>query len=93
MLVILLQIRVVSTVNRLKAGQSGVQFSAGTRDLSLLKNFQTNSGAQQVSHQWVWRALVYGLSWWCIKRTTHFWLVPRLRMSGAQGQFYFYFHY
>jgi len=53
MLVILLQVRVVSIMNRLKAGQSGVQFSAGTSDLSLLKNFQANSGAQQVSYQWV----------------------------------------
>lgn len=51
MFVILLRVRVVSTVNRLKAGQSGVQFSAGTRDLALLKNLQTKSGAQQVSYQ------------------------------------------
>jgi hypothetical protein len=52
MLVILLQVRLVSIVNRLKAGQSGVQFSADTGDFSLLKNFQANYGAQQVSYQW-----------------------------------------
>ena len=38
------QVCLVGIVTRLQAGQSSVQIPVGTRDFSVLQNFQTGSG-------------------------------------------------
>ena len=51
---------------------------AGTRDFSLSQNVQTGSGATQPPVPWLQEFFPEGE-----KLTTHFHLMPRLRISGA----------
>jgi hypothetical protein len=67
----------VSIVTRLWAGQSAAQFRAGARDFSLLQNIHPASYSVGRGLFSCW------LSTQGVKLTSHFHLVPRLRMSGA----------
>ena len=70
-------------VTRLRAGRSGVRIPAQTTDLSHLHMVQTNSGVHSASYSIRNGVVSRGQSSQGVKLTTHFRLVPRLRMRGA----------
>jgi hypothetical protein len=74
---------VISIATRLWIGQSGVQFPAGVRDSSVLRNIQTGSGTHPASYIMGTEVPSRGLSGWGMMLTTHFQLAPKLRMNGA----------
>ena len=55
----------------------------GARYFSLLQNLRTGSGAHLTSYSVGTEVLSRGYWGWGVVWTTHFHLVPRLRMSGA----------
>ena len=65
---------------RLWAGQPRVKIPVGTRDFLFFINAQCGSGVHPSSNS-VWCS--QGLSGQVMKLSTHFCLVPRIRMSGT----------
>jgi hypothetical protein len=66
---------------RLWTGRFGVRVPVGERDLFLLPNVQTGSGAHRPPYSIGIGVFPWGNSG--VKLTNHFRLVPRLRVSGA----------
>jgi hypothetical protein len=84
------QENVISSVNRLQAGQFGVWIPAGTRDLPLLQNVQNGFGAHPSSYSMDTGILSCQYSGQYMKLIIHFCLVLRLKMSVAIPLFVLY---
>jgi hypothetical protein len=72
-----------NTQTRLRGGQFSVRFLARVRNLSLLKNVQTGSGAHPACQSRGAGVPSRRQSGRGVKLTTHLHLEPKLRMSGA----------
>jgi hypothetical protein len=73
---------VVGIVSRLRITRSEVRIPTGTRDVSLLQNAQTCSGAHLASFSEGTDVLFRGQSGRGVKLTNHVRLIPRFRISG-----------
>jgi hypothetical protein len=73
-----------SIVTRLRDEGTGVQIPSRIRDLSLLQNVLTGSGAHPASYS-VGKGSLFprGYSGRDLRLTTYLYLVPRLEMGGA----------
>jgi len=71
----------VCTATTLQAGSSRVSFTAGARDVALLQNVQTSSGAHKAYSTCTKDFSLGGLNGQGIRFTTHFHLLLRLRIS------------
>ena len=77
-----MEVRIVGIVTLIRDGQSAVRIPLGTRDFFLFFKFPKPAlGPTQVCIQWV--SGLFPRSKVGVMLTSHLYLVPRLRMSGA----------
>jgi hypothetical protein len=79
---IFINVQTFGIETKLRAGRTGVRIPAGTRDLSLLQNVYTCSGAHLACYSVGTGVIYWGKRGRCMKLTTHLDLAPKFIMSG-----------